>query len=41
MVQNPLVSIIVPAYNEEETIGYVLDEIIKIGLNIPSMEIPA
>jgi len=39
MVQNPLVSIIIPVYNEEETIGQVLSELSKLLSDLPSMEI--
>ena len=36
---NPVVSIIVPVYNEEGTIAHVLDELLKIRSDIPLMEI--
>lgn len=40
MVPNsPLVSVLVPAYNEEKTIGQLLKDLLRIAHRLPSMEI--
>jgi glycosyltransferase involved in cell wall biosynthesis len=37
-VNNPVVSVIVPVYNEQETISSVLRELLKLDSEIPSIE---